>query len=146
MLGTWRQAAEWRALGGQGGEFLGDAASPWAVAFHESQQPVAPSGGYRTIVVSAVDALDDVLPQLASLGAFLQTVGLATTPGDLYRLADLLGRAGVTRIAPIGAMTQPEAGWHHDGRFNLADLVRIVEIEQAAESAADRLAPSWQEG
>jgi hypothetical protein len=42
-------------------------------------------------------------------------------------------------------MTQPEAGWHHDGRFNLADLVRIVEIEQAAERAADRLAPYAQE-
>ena len=42
-------------------------------------------------------------------------------------------------------MTQPEAGWHHDGRFNLADLVRMVEIEQAAERAADALAPYAQE-
>jgi hypothetical protein len=58
----------------------------------------------------------------------------------------VFGQAGITRIAPLGAMTQPEAGWHHDGRFNLADLVRIVEIEQAAERAADRLAPYAQEG
>ena len=145
-VSRWRQSAEWQGLAGQGGELLGSDDAPWAVAFHDAPQPVAPSAGYRSIVVSAVDRLDDVLPQLAPHAAFLQTAGLATTPQELYRLADLLGREGVTRIAPIGTMTQPEAGWHHDGRFNLADLVRIVEIEQAAESAADRLAPSWQEG
>jgi hypothetical protein len=145
-VGAWRQAAEWRALGAAGGELLGDEASPWAVAFSDAPQPVAPSAGFRTIVVSAVDALDDVVPHLAPHAAFLQTAGLATAPGELYRLGDLLGGAGITRIAPIGAMTQPEAGWHHDGRFNLGDLVRIVEIEQGAEAAADRLAPSWQEG
>ena len=37
-------------------------------------------------------------------------------------------------------MTLPEAGWHHDGRCNLADLVRYVEIEGSAERYADRLA------
>ena len=42
-------------------------------------------------------------------------------------------------------MTSPEAGWHHDGRFNLLDLVRMVEIEQSAERAADALAPYAQE-
>ena len=145
-VSAWRQAAEWRALGGQGGELLGDEASTWAVVYSDMAQPLAPSAGHRCIVVSALDALEDVLPQLAPHAAFLQTAGLATTPEHLYRLAGLLGQAGVTRIAPIGAMTQPEAGWHHDGRFNLADLVRIVEIEQCAEAAADRLAPSWQEG
>ena len=47
----------------------------------------------------------------------------------------------MTRIAAIGSMTAPEAGWHHDGRFNLLDLVRIVEIEQSAELAAEAFAP-----
>jgi hypothetical protein len=37
-------------------------------------------------------------------------------------------------------MTSPEAGWHHDGRFNLLDLVRITEIEARAETAAEDLA------
>ena len=45
----------------------------------------------------------------------------------------------------LGAMTAPEGGWHPDGRFNLADLVRMVEIEQSAERAADRLTPYAQE-
>ena len=144
-VGAWRHGAEWRTLQGQGAELLGDETSPWAVAFSDAAQPVGPSAGFRTIVVSAVDMLDDVVRQVEPQGAFLQTAAVATTPEELYRLADLLGRAGITRIAPIGSITQPEAGWHHDGRFNLADLVRIVEIEQSAESAADRLAPYAQE-
>jgi hypothetical protein len=43
-------------------------------------------------------------------------------------------------------MTAPEAGWHHDGRFNLLDLVRMVEIESSAERAAERFAPYSDEG
>ena len=38
-------------------------------------------------------------------------------------------------------MTSPEAGWHHDGRFNLLDLIQMVEIEQSAELAAESFAP-----
>jgi hypothetical protein len=142
----WRQAAEWQALAGTGGELLGDELSPWSVAFSDAPQPLAATPGQRCVLVCAVDALEDVAPLLEPHAAFLQTVGLATTPEALYPLADLLGQAGVTRIAPLGAMTLPEAGWHHDGRFNLADLVRMVEIEQATERAADRLAPYAQEG
>jgi hypothetical protein len=48
---------------------------------------------------------------------------------------------GVTRIAAFGNMTSPEAGWHHDGRFSLLDLVTITEIEQGAEAAAEGFAP-----
>lgn len=150
-VASWRQAAEWRAINnagadaGAGAQLLGDADASWAVAFHDGPLPLAASPGQRCVQVCAVDTLDDVLPLLAPHGVLLQTVGLATTPNELYRLGALLGQLGVTRIAPLGGMTLPEAGWHHDGRFNLADLVRMVEIEQAAERAADRLAPYAQE-
>jgi hypothetical protein len=95
--------------------------------------------------VSAVDHLEDVVPLVAPHARFLQTAGIAAEPQELFRLAEALGRVGVTRLCALGAMTAPEAGWHHDGRFNLADLVRMVEIEQSAERAADRLAPYAQE-
>ena len=161
-VAAWRRAAEWRAIVDKGAvtdagrhaetdgsgarnELLGDEAASWALAYSNQPRALAPTAGQRCVQVSAVDALDDVLPLLAPHAAFLQTVGLATTPAELYRLGDALGRVGVTRIAPLGGMTQPEAGWHHDGRFNLADLVRMVEIEQAAERAADALAPYAQE-
>jgi hypothetical protein len=34
-------------------------------------------------------------------------------------------------------MTAPEAGWHHDGRFSLLDLVRMVDIEDSTERNAE---------
>ena len=68
-------------------------------------------------------------------------VGVAAAPRELLELAEQLGRAGVTRICALGQMTSPEAGWHHDGRFSLLDLVTMVDIDSSAEAAAELLAP-----
>ena len=88
-----------------------------------------------------MDALADVPAIVAPFRALLQTVGIAAPPKELYALAAALGEVGVTRVAALGDMTAPEAGWHHDGRFNLLDLVEITEIDGRAEAASDRLAP-----
>lgn len=137
----WRQAAEWNDRL----ELLGEEGCGWAVVYGDGPHPLAPGPGQRCVLVSAVDALEQVVPLLSPHAPLLQTVGLSTTPEALYPLAEQLGRVGVTRIAPLGAMAQPEPGWHHDGRFNLLDLVRMVEIDAATERAADRLAPYAQE-
>ncbi|GAA3326227.1 hypothetical protein GCM10020331_061270 [Ectobacillus funiculus] len=50
-------------------------------------------------------------------------------------------KSGVTRITALGSMTSPEAAWHHDGRFNLLDLVNIVDIESSAEDYSEQFAP-----
>jgi Acyl-CoA reductase (LuxC). len=71
----------------------------------------------------------------------LQTAAVAAEPNALFRLSSLLGNVGVTRITAFGAMTSPTAGWHHDGRFSLLDLVTLTEIEHAAEQAAEKFAP-----
>lgn len=136
-LARWQQGMEW---GGDSHQLLGPVDAPWSVAYSESLQPLAPTALYRTIAVVAVDRLDAVLPVVAAQRDYLQTAGLAAGPEELYRLAGLLGAAGVTRISAIGSMSMPEAGWHHDGRFNLLDLVRMTEIEQSAELAAQSLA------
>ena len=47
--------------------------------------------------------------------------------------------SSVMEMVP-SSMSMPEAGWHHDGRFNLVDLVRMTEIEQSAEWAAQPFA------
>lgn len=144
-VAAWRQAAELRALAGAGAELLADDGSAWAVAYADTPLPLAPSATYRCVQVVAVDTLDQAIERMAPHAAFLQSVGVAVAPGELYALAGRLGQAGVTRIAALGAMTAPEAGWHHDGGFNLASLVRMVEIEQSAERSAERLAPYAQE-
>ncbi len=137
----WRQTQELKAFSQTGSAVVGEVGAAWSVAYADAVQPLAPCALNRSIQVLAVDSLQDVVPRIAGQRAFLQTVGLAAAPKELFHLAELLGQAGVTRISAIGAMTAPEAGWHHDGRFNLLDLVRLVEIEQSAESAAEDFAP-----
>jgi hypothetical protein len=140
-VARWQQAQEMQLFTQPGNALIGEAGAPWRVAYADQLQPLAPSALNRTIQVVAVDQLDQVIPVIARSRAFLQTVGLAAAPAELFALAEQLGRAGVTRISALGAMTAPEAGWHHDGRFNLLDLVQMVEIEQSAELAAESFAP-----
>ncbi|MET1113947.1 MAG: acyl-CoA reductase [Comamonas sp.] len=136
-VAKWQQAVEW---GGAGDLLIGTVDAPWSVAYSDTLQPLAPTALHRSISVVGVDCLDAVVPVVAQQREYLQTAGIAAGPEELYRLAGLLGAAGVTRICAMGAMSMPEAGWHNDGRFNLLDLVRMTEIEQSAEIAAQPFA------
>ena len=140
-VAAWRHAEEMMGLSQPDREIMGDAAGAWSVAYVEDEEDLAPSGLNRTVKVVAVDALADAAPRIAPYKALLQTVGIAAEPEELYSLADILGQAGVTRVSALGQMTAPEAGWHHDGRFNLLDLVTLTEIEHSAQAAADSFAP-----
>ncbi len=133
----WRQGQE---LKGQDDsvQLIGEAGAPWAVAYADRAGPLLPCALNRTVQVQAVAALEETLPLLAAQRDYLQTVGIAAAPEELHALAEGLGRAGATRICALGRMTAPEAGWHHDGRFSLLDLVRMVELEQSAEDAAEQ--------
>jgi hypothetical protein len=138
-LAAWRGAEEINSLATGGPQVAGD--GDWTVVYNDSLQALAPGALNRTVRVVAVDQLSDVMPLLEPHRAFLQTVGVAATPRELFELAEQLGRAGVTRICALGRMTSPEAGWHHDGRCSLLDMVQLVDIESSAEAAADTLAP-----
>ncbi|PWC35894.1 acyl-CoA reductase [Azospirillum sp. TSO35-2] len=139
-VASWRDAQEMKGFADPGRLLLSDPAGGWCVGYTEAAEGPAPGGLNRTITVVAVDSLDEVAARLAPAKAFLQTAGIAASPEELFRLAGPLGAAGVTRICALGRMTAPEAGWHHDGRFNLLDLVTMTEIERSAEIAADGFA------
>ena len=134
--------AAWRNLEEMipGGQVFCAASGAWTVSYQAEDKVFLPSCLNRTIRVVGIDALIDVPAILAPFSALLQTAGIAAPPEELLALASVLSEVGVTRIAAIGDMTSPEAGWHHDGRFNLLDLVKITEIDGRAEVAADRLA------
>ena len=140
-IAAWRHTEEIKSFSGNGGTLIGSPDSAWSVSYTEEEEDLSPSGLNRTVKVVAVDALTDVVPRIAPYKSFLQTVGIAAAPDALYALSAALGQAGVTRVSALGHMTAPEAGWHHDGRFNLLDLVTITEIERSAEIAADTIAP-----
>ena len=140
-VAAWRHAEEMKAVSQTARDVIADPAGSWTVVHTDDAEGLAPSGLNRTVKIVAVDRLDDAVPRIAPFRAFLQTAGIAAPPEELYRLAALLGDAGVTRICALGQMTSPEAGWHHDGRFNLLDLVTMVEIDSSAETAAEAFAP-----
>lgn len=140
-VAAWRAGLEFRPEV----QLLGVPDGDWALAFASTVQPVLPSPGERCLLACSIPDLAQVPAGLAAHAPFLQTVGLACAPDRLLPLSAALGAAGVTRIAALGAMAQPEPGWHHDGRFGVSDLVRMVGIDAAAERAADRLAPYAQE-
>jgi len=140
-VAAWRHAEELKSSTESGRDIMGDAAGGWSAVFVEEAEDLAPSGLNRTIKIVAIDELEHAVPRIAPFKAFLQTVGIASSPQELFHLASSLGEVGVTRICALGHMTAPEAGWHHDGRFNLLDLVTMTEIERSAEAAADDFAP-----
>jgi hypothetical protein len=119
-------------------QVLGDASQPWSVVYSDVALPLSPSPLNRNVLVIAVDALQEVALLIEPQRMYLQTVGLAASPEELLPLSEQLGAVGVTRICALGAMTSPQAGWHHDGRFSLLDLVRMVDIEQSTELAAEQ--------
>jgi len=140
-VAAWRHAEEMKSSAGSGRDIMGDVRGAWSVVYVEEAEDLGPSGLNRTIKIVAMDDLAHAVPRIAPFKSFLQTVGIAATPEELFRLAASLGEVGVTRICALGHMTAPEAGWHHDGRFNLLDLITLTEIEHSAEKSADDLAP-----
>ncbi len=140
QAGAWREAHEFAALNDGTRSVLGSGTGQHAstVVFSERALPLAAGPLNRHVLVVAVDTLDEVMPLIAPQRDYLQTVGLAAAPEELLTLGQALGDAGVTRICALGSMTAPQAGWHHDGRFGLLDLVRMVDIEASTERDAER--------
>ncbi|WPZ17111.1 acyl-CoA reductase [Geobacillus subterraneus] len=138
---SWRQREELGVLANKEKEVLGNEAGDWTVVYEPERREFAASCLNRAVKIVAFDDISQVIAEIAPYRALLQTAGVAASPKELFEWAEQLGKAGVTRITALGHMTSPEAGWHHDGRFNLRDLVQMVDIESAAEAYAEQFAP-----
>lgn len=108
----------------------------WTVIY-EGKPGLEGSPLNRTIHVYACHELKECISDLRPYRDYLQTVGLAVSPSRLEDISTVLAREGATRITALGQMTLGVPGWHHDGRFNLLDLVRFVDIERSAEQLAE---------
>jgi len=118
-------------------ESPGDTA--WTVAYDEDRCFEA-SCLNRTIRVKPIDDVDEVPSLVAPVQRYLQTCGAGLDGPRLERLAGALGRLGLDRICPLGRMPDPSPAWHHDGRFNLLDLVRWTDLEPEASGGRWELA------
>ncbi len=134
----WRHAHELQQLQQPNSQVLSEAHHGWTVVYTDATTPLMPGPLNRCVQVVAVNQLDDVMACIEPQRHVLQTVGLACSPEELLAFSEKLGAAGVTRICALGAMTSPEAGWHHDGRFSLLDLVQMVEIEHSTELSSNQ--------
>lgn len=138
QINAWRETHELTSMQGRSLALLGSDATLSTVIFSDSPLQLTPGPLNRCVMVVAVETLTEVAALIAPQRDYLQTVGLAAAPEELLNLGECLGQVGVTRICALGTMTAPAAGWHHDGRFSLLDLVRMVDIEASTELEAER--------
>lgn len=115
-----RQAAGERVAAIQGGS--------WAVLYDEDPT-FQPSCLNRTVFVKPVADLEEIPTLLGPVRRYLQTCGVAASLERTVVLADALGRLGLDRVCPLGRMADVAPEWHHDGRFNLLDLLRWTDLE-----------------
>ena len=93
------------------------------------------ASGHSNVV--AVPDLLDAARRLTSCRGWLQSCGVAVDSTRLFGLADTLAEVGVNRICPLGEMDRAKSGWHHDGGFNLIDLLRAVDVERGSDAYSD---------
>ncbi|MEK8131427.1 acyl-CoA reductase [Paenibacillus filicis] len=139
-----RQRMELRGLQGEPvSVYASVRGTDWTVIY-QGAGGFEPSPLNRTLHIFACGSLEQAAGQLRPYREYLQTAGLAVGPERLEPLASLLGSRGVTRICAVGQMARTPAGWHHDGRMNLLDLVRWVDLERSAELEAERYDPDFE--
>jgi hypothetical protein len=136
----WKQAEELKTFSDDAHEIHSDDKGSWTVVYGENEGVLATPLN-RSIKIIPFDEINDVKEKLELIKHYLQTVGLACTPEELFEWAETLAEVGVTRLSSLGKMTLPEPGWHHDGRFNLLELVNFVDIDASAEMYSEQFAP-----
>lgn len=125
-----RDEAEWQALAGKSvALYASPEGTAWTVIY-EADPVFVPSLLHRTVRVKPLVALAQLEPVLERWRPYLEAAAVAVDPTRLLEVGDLLGRAGVNRICPIGTMQTPPLSWRHGGRPRIADLVRWVGIER----------------
>jgi hypothetical protein len=126
-----RAAAEFQALvGGETDLHTSADGTAWTV-IHDADPAFSASCLNRAIRVKPVDDVAEVPALIAPVQRYLQTAGVALPDERLLALAEQLGRLGLDRVCPLGQMPDPSPGWHHDGRYNVLDLLRWTDVETA---------------
>ncbi|KHF41906.1 acyl-CoA reductase [Halalkalibacter okhensis] len=116
-----------------------ESGTDWTVVYRERGEenlfPFSPLNRFVTVV--QIDNITDIKEYMSQIKGFVQTVGVGCAPHSFASIVPLLGEFGVNRICALGSMPHPEPGWHHDGRFHLADLVRFCDVESTLEKQMD---------
>ena len=99
----------------------------WAVIY-EDNPAFEPSCLNRVVFVKPTDGIPRVLDAIQRFASRISTVGLAPMSERMNSFTNDLARLGVNRVCPIGQMQRPPLWWYHDGKPNLASLLRWTEL------------------
>ncbi|MEI6083806.1 MAG: acyl-CoA reductase [Verrucomicrobiota bacterium] len=99
----------------------------WTVIY-EDDPSFSPSCLNRTVYVKPTDSFKRVLDSVQRYSDRISTVGVTPLNERAMTFAADLAKMGVHRVCQLGQMQRPPLSWHHDGRPNLADLVRWTDV------------------
>lgn len=104
-------------------------AGAWRVLYDESPLSPPRSWGGRTALVKSFDAPETAVRALERFSPYLQAATLEGSPSETRAMAVTLAKLGFNRLCRAGRIQKPPLSWHHDGRMNLAPLLRWTDLE-----------------
>jgi hypothetical protein len=99
----------------------------WSVIY-EDDPSFVPSCLNRVVFIKPTDGERRVLENIQRHATRISTVGIAPMSERMTEFAKQLAGLGIHRVCPIGQMQRPPLWWFHDGKPNLASLVRWTEL------------------
>ena len=99
----------------------------WTVIY-EDDPSFTPSCMNRVVFVKPTDNFARVMDSVRRYADQISTLGVAPLGSDSWQFAEELAELGIHRVCPLGQMQRPPLSWPHDGRPNLAGLVRWSEV------------------
>lgn len=99
----------------------------WTVVFDDDPKP-SPFCCNRFIILKPVTHISSITETLSYFKNKISTVGYAVSESRIKEVASYFAPLGAHRIVPAGQMQSPPSHWRHDGRFNLLDFLRFVEL------------------
>ncbi len=134
---TFHERGRMRTIQEKEAMFLRDVKGKYSVKY-EPELRIEPSPLSRNVTILPFDSVEDIYRLMKRYRTYLQTTSIHAPTEAMLIWADHLAHIGVTRLSSLGKMTETEAGWHHDGRLNLLDLVHFVDIDEALLHMSDR--------
>jgi hypothetical protein len=113
-----------------GGQVWAPKDATWTVALDRREHAPAPVPG-RFLWLHQFDDFGALRARLLPWGDRLSTIGVSGWKARDVELMSVIGPSGATRLCPLAAMQDPPLDRFHDGRSELAELVRIRDWELA---------------
>jgi hypothetical protein len=113
-----------------GGQVWAPADATWTVALDRRDPPPAPVPG-RFLWLHQFSDFEELRGRMTAWGDRLSTIGVSGWKARDAELITIVGPSGATRVCPLAAMQDPPFDRFHDGRSELADLLRIRDWELA---------------